>query len=81
DWFMVFGSYGESFRAPSFNEIYADEIHFPIFITDPPFVLYNSFITNPDLRPETTATWELGAGLDFADVLQGGDSFRLKGSY
>jgi len=81
DWFMVFGSYGESFRAPSFNEIYADEIHFPIILSSPPFIVFNTFIANPDLRPETADTWELGAGFDFTDVLSDGDALRIKGSY
>lgn len=82
DWFMVFGSYSEAFRAPSFDERFADGTHFPLILnTMPPSVVYNYFVPNPDVRPEESETWEVGAGVDFGDVLVDGDSFELKGSY
>lgn len=83
---LVFGNWSEAFRAPSFNEIYADDIHFQIpNLSDigpfgPSFVT-NFFIPNPDLVPEESETWEAGAGVDFENILFDGDSFVAKGSY
>ncbi|MCK0070907.1 TonB-dependent hemoglobin/transferrin/lactoferrin family receptor [Kordiimonas laminariae] len=80
EWMMIFSSYSESFRAPSFNEIFADGIHFQIplgpFVTAP-----NFFIENQDLQPERSKTWEFGAGLSFNDAFLEGDSFAVKGTY
>jgi hemoglobin/transferrin/lactoferrin receptor protein len=80
-WLNLFGSYSEAFRAPNLTEIYSTGTHFAI-PTIPPFVLggTNSFIPNPDLRPESTETFEIGAGVEFENVLQEGDKFQLKGS-
>lgn len=80
-WLMVFGSYSEAFRAPNLTEIYATGTHFSI-PTIPPFVLggVNQFTPNPDLRPETTETLEVGIGLDFDNVIEPNDKVRLKGS-
>lgn len=77
---MLFGSYGEAFRAPSFNEIFADDIHFVIPL-GPGLEAPNHFIPNTDLRPERSKTWEFGAGLDFTDVFAGKDRFTIKGAY
>lgn len=78
-WLMLFGNYGEAFRAPSFNEAYADGVHFSLpsgggFVN-------NEFIYNPDLKPEETEGWEVGAGFKFNNVISSSDSFKLKGSY
>lgn len=75
-WLLLFGNYGEAFRAPSFNELYADGLHFFI----PPFGA-NEFIPNPDLRPQDGTTIEVGLGFDFKDVAAAGDKFSIKGSY
>lgn len=74
-WLLLFGNYGEAFRAPSFNELYADGVHFQIG----PAV--NNFIANPDLRPQDGTTIEGGAGLEFKDVMASGDRFSIKASY
>ena len=80
DWLLVYGNYAEAFRAPSFNEIFADNIHFQIplgpFVTAP-----NFFIPNPDLEPEESETWEVGGGVDFQGVFSDSDRFIAKGSY
>jgi len=83
DGLFFFASYADAFRAPSFNEIYADGVHFPVPVpgTFPPVFVNNTFIPNPDLQPEESSTWEVGAGLDRADVLLEGDRFTVKGSY
>lgn len=87
---LVFGNWSEAFRAPSFNEIYADNIHFqipnfsvpgPLGPFGPPAFVTNFFIPNADLVPEESETWEVGAGVDFDNVLFDGDSFTAKGSY
>lgn len=75
DWLMLFASYAHAFRAPTFDELYADGTHFTIG----PIV--NDFVANPDLGPQETDTFEVGAGLQFDDVIREGDGFTLKGSY
>lgn len=76
-WSMVFASYGHAFRAPSFDELYASGTHFQIPI-GPGIV--NRFVPNPDLKPQRTRTLEIGAGLDFQDVIERGDGLHLKAS-
>jgi hemoglobin/transferrin/lactoferrin receptor protein len=87
---IFFGNWSEAFRAPSFNEIYADDVHFqipnfsvpgPMGPFGPPFFVTNFFIPNPDLVPEESQTWEAGAGVDFDNIFFDGDSFTAKGSY
>ena len=75
-WLLLFGSYGEAFRAPSFNELYADGVHFPLGPR-----LSNNFIANPYLKPQDGATVEGGIGFEFKDVASAGDKFTIKGSY
>ncbi|MEM9233150.1 MAG: TonB-dependent hemoglobin/transferrin/lactoferrin family receptor [Pseudomonadota bacterium] len=86
EWFRVFGSYSEGFRAPSINELYLDGLHFqvphPILFDPtgfpPSFVFVNNnFVPNPDLVPEKTETLEFGIGVDFQDLWTDGD--RLQG--
>lgn len=85
--FLLFGSYALGFRAPSFNEAFADGAHFvvPNLSVPPgprgPAFVSNLFIGNTDLQPEQSENWEVGAGLDFDDLLQDGDRFTIKGSY
>lgn len=85
--FLIFGNYAEGFRAPSFNEAFADGTHFsipnltgPIGAFGPSFV-GNLFIGNQNLRPETSQTWEIGAGVDFAGIFSADDTFTFKASY
>ena len=52
DWSMVFGSYGEAFRAPTFDELYLDGRAFPRFPSGPGIV--NRFVPNPDLQAAAT---------------------------
>jgi len=84
---MIFANYAEGFRAPSFNEAFADGTHFniPNLSAAPgpfgPQFVANLFINNPNLQSETSETWEFGGGFDFEDLLTAGDSFTVKGSY
>lgn len=70
-WLGFYGSYGHAFRAPSLLETYVSGQHFP----------GNSFIPNPDLRPEKTKTVEGGFRLNFDDVATARDALRLNATY
>jgi hemoglobin/transferrin/lactoferrin receptor protein len=87
---IFFGNWAEAFRAPSFNEVYADGVHFqipnlsvpgPFGPFGPPAFVTNFFIPNPDLVPEESETWEVGAGIDLANLFFDGDTLTAKGSY
>jgi len=75
---MFFGSISNAFRAPNLTEIYASGLHFPGSFPFPPD---NFFVPNPDLRPETVTTFELGAGINFDDVFSQQDQMQVKGSW
>lgn len=80
DWLLFYGNYSEAFRAPSFNEIFADNLHFTIPLG--PFVQApNFFVPNLDLQPEKAKAYEVGAGLTFENVAYDGDQLVIKGSY
>lgn len=70
DWLMVFGSYSEAFRAPSLTELYVSGTHF----------VFNTFVPNPDLRPEFAKNKEIGAALSFDGVAVERDALRIKGA-
>ncbi|MCA8900403.1 MAG: TonB-dependent hemoglobin/transferrin/lactoferrin family receptor [Hyphomonas sp.] len=88
EWFRVFASYSEAFRAPSINELYLDGVHFSVphpILFDPAngqfeFVS-NNFIPNPNLKPETSETVEIGIGFDFDSLLTDKDHLQGKVSY
>jgi hemoglobin/transferrin/lactoferrin receptor protein len=46
-----------------------------------PVFVSNLFIGNPELTSEESETWEIGAGVNFEDLLMDGDRLRIKGSY
>ncbi|MCP5433636.1 MAG: TonB-dependent receptor [Alphaproteobacteria bacterium] len=84
DWLLLFGNWAKAFRAPSFDELYADGQHFQIpnlSMSMVPPIVTNSFVANPDLRPESSESWEIGAGFDFGSLLAEGDRLVAKGSY
>ncbi len=70
DWLMLFGSYAEAFRAPSLTELYVGGTHF----------VFNTFVPNPDLKPEFAKNKEVGAALSFDDVFTQRDGLRIKGA-
>ncbi len=80
--FNVFVNWAEAFRAPSINELYIDGTHFtlPHVVLGPPTFITNEFIANPNLRPETTETVEIGLSLDLAEHL-GVDEFTFRAAY
>lgn len=69
-WLTAFGSYAEAFRAPSLTELFVGGTHF----------VFNTFVANPDLRPEFAKNKEVGLATSFDNVLSEGDAFRMKGS-
>ncbi|GHF14804.1 ligand-gated channel protein [Kordiimonas sediminis] len=80
EWLMMFGAYGQAFRAPSFNEIFADGVHFQIPL-GPGVIAPNFFVNNADLLAEKSTTFEAGFGTRFDDILMRGDRFSLKTSW
>ncbi len=88
EWLRLFASYAEGFRAPSLNELYLEGVHFPVphpVLFNPAmgrFVFVNNnFVANPDLKPESSETVEVGFGLDFSEMITSGDRFQGKLSY
>ncbi len=67
----LFASYGEAYRAPSISEAYQN--------LSGRNYLFN-FAANPNLKPETARTLELGASFHRNAILAGNDSVRLRGS-
>ncbi|MDF2366687.1 TonB-dependent hemoglobin/transferrin/lactoferrin family receptor [Sneathiella sp.] len=74
---MFFGSIAQAFRAPNLTEIYASGQHFPGGGPIPD----NFFVPNPNLRPETVTTFEVGAGVNFDNVIADKDEVLVKGSW
>lgn len=84
DWFRVFASWSQGFRAPSLNELYLDGVHFPVphpVLFKPPSdftMVNNNFIANPSLKPETATTIEAGVGVRFDGLAVDGDRLQAK---
>lgn len=72
--FNFFGSWAQAFRAPTLTELYVQGTHFPAG----PFT--NSFVANPNLKPETAETIEVGFGVDFDSAIQQNDDIAFKAS-
>lgn len=81
DW-QVYGNVARAFRAPGLTELYNDGVHFatPGFPLGPgmTFTGINSFVPNPNLEPESSTQFELGARYAAGNVLRDGD--MLSGS-
>lgn len=77
DWLGLYGSYGEAYRAPSVSELYIGGTHFSYGAPG----WNNTFIPNPDLKPETVKTWEGGVRLDFDDVVLDDDDISFNAAY
>lgn len=79
----VFASWAEAFRAPSLNELYLSGTHFslPHPILGAPNFITNTFIANPDLKPEETETFEIGAAFSHEGLFTPNDRFEIKGAW
>lgn len=75
-----FASYGRAFRAPSINELYNEGTHFAIPLPNGQTAV-NSFVANPNLKPEVSDTLEFGLGYERANTVLKNDEFRIKGAY
>ena len=90
-WLMIFGSYGEAFRAPSLTELYVRGPHFPVpRVTLPgtpggPTTFLpagnNVFVANSELKPERSVNTEGGLGFRFQDLVSKEDLLEIKASY
>ena len=78
DWSLLFVNYASAFRAPSINELYITGVHFRIPVG--PGVI-NRFVPNPQLKPQNTETFEIGAGVEFDGLFTPDGTIRAKGSY
>ena len=72
---LLFASYGDSFRAPTLNELYSSGRHFGSGSR------LNRFVANPNLKPETATGFELGIGKQFDNISQKNDSLSFKLTY
>jgi len=82
DWFYLFGSYSEAFRAPSLTQLYNDGTHFVVpggF--GPGSVVVNNFVATPLLDPEKADTYEVGFRVRGSDLLMDNDTLELSGTY
>lgn len=70
---QLYGSYGLGFRPPAVTEMFMASSH--------PGLGFLKFIPNPNLAPEQTYGWEIGAKLHYRDVLTDGDKVTFDGDY
>ncbi|NJB67899.1 hemoglobin/transferrin/lactoferrin receptor protein [Desulfobaculum xiamenense] len=73
-WLSVFGTYAQSYRPPSLDEIYFAIDH------DMPWGKIR-VLPNPNLKPETAETWEMGFNVGLDRLFTDNDPFRLKATY
>lgn len=94
DQLLFFGSWARAFRAPNLTELFPIGQHFPGVSFCPalpapgcppvPIVVVfpdNFFVPNPDLRPETVTTFEIGFGFDLQNIFTTGDQLNFKAAY
>ncbi len=67
DWSLT-ASFNEAFRAPALGELFIGGQHFP----------GNSYIPNPDLKPESARNYELGLRFDRSGVITRNDRLRAR---
>jgi len=77
-WMQPYISYAEAYRAPGLAQLYNSGVHFPISFFPRP--VFNTFVPNPNLRPETSRNLEAGVNFRFRDALVAGDSLRFRAS-
>ena len=75
---QVYGNVARAFRAPGLTELYNDGVHFAIpgFPLGPgmSFSGINSFVPNPNLKPEKSTQFEIGARYASGNVFREGDT-------
>lgn len=70
---QVYGTYAEGYRSPSITETLISGLH-PSGVKFP-------FLPNPNLKPETAKTWEVGINYKQDGLIQTDDALRLKAAY
>ncbi|WP_417613956.1 TonB-dependent hemoglobin/transferrin/lactoferrin family receptor [Oceanisphaera sp.] len=75
NWLQLIARYDEAFRAPTSEELYSTGTH---FVIGGPLV--NTFISNPDLKPEKAKNKELMARMRFSGLLAAEDSLQVNAS-
>lgn len=73
EWLQIYGTYEESFRAPTVNEMFFGGSHGS--------GVNAAFVPNPGLVPEEARGWEIGANILRDGVFTAGDSLRLKAAW
>ncbi|ASQ91012.1 hypothetical protein CHL67_08850 [Prosthecochloris sp. GSB1] len=66
DYLRLRGAYAEGFRAPSAFELYSGS----------PYTVQRILVPNPDLDPETSRTWEVGADIEHGALRVNLTAFR-----
>lgn len=70
---QFYGTYAEGYRSPTVTETLISGLH-PNGVAFP-------FLPNPNLRPETARTWEVGVNYSRDGLIWTDDSLRLKAAY
>lgn len=70
---QFYATYAEGYRSPSLTETLISGLH-PAGVSFP-------FLPNPNLKPETGKTWELGVNYSVNGIAAADDALRLKAAY
>lgn len=79
NWLDFTAKYNEAFRAPSMQERFVSGAHFGAETLG--LTQVNTFIANPNLRPETAKNKEITANLHFDSLFKQGDKFKIEATY
>lgn len=79
NWLDFSAKYNEAFRAPSMQERFVSGSHFGASIRGGNII--NTFVANPNLRPETAKNKEITANLHFDSLFKQGDKFKIEATY
>lgn len=79
NWLDLTAKYNEAFRAPSMQERFVSGSHFGASFMGR--VINNTFVSNPNLRPETAKNKEITANVHFENLFKQGDKFSFEGTY
>lgn len=79
NWLDFTAKYNEAFRAPSMQERFVSGAHFGADTAGLKQV--NTFIANPNLRPETAKNKEITANLHFDSLFKQDDKFKIEATY
>lgn len=74
DQFSLFGSYGQAYRAPTVTEMYTNSLVAGVA----PTANFFNFKPNPNLKPETDTTLEVGANFSTGQLFFAEDSLKVR---